>query len=420
MKTTRRDFLKSSAAGVTISFLAPSLFAETISGLAGGGDRLLVILQLAGGNDAVNTFIPYADSNYRKLRPNLGIADSSILKVDGRVGLHPSMAKLAPLYEQGKFSFVNNVGFPTLDRSHFRCQDVWQTADDSYGQTQRGVRGWLGRYADLHLGGSTSLASVAVGNKIPLGMSANDVLPAVVENAAAFDVQTDERYPSDRTPLVNTLRASYKAGSTTSDLDRIRMSGAEMFESIDLLKTIKPASTTVTYPTSALGNGFKLVAQMAASSVGTRIVWVTTGGFDTHSQQLNDHVRLWTDVSDSLAAFQKDIDERGLTDRVMVVGWSEFGRRVQENASLGTDHGKAGTVLLLGGPVKGHTFYGNVPDLSRLDAGDLRTEVDFRAVYATILRDYLSVDPEPILNGRYENLGFVKATALPRRRPVHA
>jgi uncharacterized protein (DUF1501 family) len=420
MKPTRRDFLKSSAAGVTISFLAPSFATQLLAAEAGGGDRILVILQMAGGNDAVNTFVPYTDARYRSLRPTLALADSSILKVDNRLGFHPSMAKLAPLYEAGKFTFVNSVGFPTLDRSHFRCQDVWQTADDSYGQTQRGIRGWVGRYADLYLGDSTSsLTSLSIGNRIPLGMVANDTISAVVQDATTFDVQTDERYPSDRPPLLSAMRDLYAGETGSSDVAAIRKSGAEMFSSIDLLKTITPASTTAAYPATPLGRGMSLIAQTIASAVGTRVVWITTGGFDTHSTQADDHIRLLTDVSDSLAAFQQDVDERGMSDRVLVMAWSEFGRRVSENASAGTDHGKAGTVFVMGSSVNGRTFYGDVPDLGNLDAGDLRTEIDFRSIYATIIRDYLGHDPEPVLNGRYDNLGFIRASSpVGRRRPV--
>ncbi|MEO8218251.1 MAG: DUF1501 domain-containing protein, partial [Acidobacteriota bacterium] len=188
----------------------------------------------------------------------------------------------------------------------------------------------------------------------------------------------------------------------------IRDQGAEAFNAIDLLKTIPPASTSVTYPSSALGNAFKLAAQLAAGNVGTHAIWIKTSGFDTHSQQVNTHADLWTDVSDSLSAFDKDISNRNVADRVMVMGWSEFGRRVQENASLGTDHGKAGTVFLMGQQVKGGTFYGDVPDLGNLDQGDLRTEIDFRAIYSTIISDWFGQDPLPVLNASYANLGFVE------------
>lgn len=422
MNTTRRDFLKTAGLGVSVSFLAPKAFASSlIDPFAAADQKILVILQLAGGNDAVNTFIPYTDPRYRQMRPQLAIADSSILKVDSRLGFHPSLAKLQPLYDQGVFTFINNVGFPTLDRSHFRCQDVWQTGDDSYGQIQRGVLGWLGKYADTYLSDSaTSLTSLAIGTKIPLGMRSDDVIATVVTDAASYEVQTSSRPAADRNAFISALRGIYAQPEDAGDAGMIRSAGTEMFESIDLMKTIAPPSTTVTYPTSALGRAFSLVAQTLGGNVGTQAVWVTTGGFDTHGTQLNVHANLLTDVGDSLSAFYADLNNRGLADRVVVLAWSEFGRRVQENASLGTDHGKAGTVFLLGKPVNGRQFYGDVPSLSDLDNGDLKTRIDFRSVYWTIIQDYFGKDPEPVLGKRYENLGFIRKESVPtpRRRPV--
>jgi len=409
MQPTRRAFLKTGALGVSISFLAPDFFLKRALGGQFPAGKVLVILQMAGGNDTVNTFIPYADAKYRSLRPTLGIPDAQILKVDDRMGFHPSMAKLQSLYQSGKFAFVNNVGFASLDRSHFRCQDVWQTADDSYGQTQRGITGWLGRYADTYLPDvGSSLTTLSVGSKIALGLNANDVIAAAVENATAFDVQTDTRYPGDGAAYRTTLRSIYDSPPhPAGSLEVIRDNGKDMFESIDLLKTIPAASTTAGYPTSALGNGLKLIAQVIAGELGTQAVWISTGGFDTHGAQAATHAKLWTDVSDSLSAFYTDLTARGISDRVMVMGWSEFGRRVQENASAGTDHGKAGTVLLLGDGIKGGTFYGDVPDLNNLDAGDLKTQIDFRSIYSTIIQDWFGKDPLPVLKTSYANLGFV-------------
>jgi len=412
MATTRRDFLKGSALGVSVSFLAPHLLvSDALAGDFPPG-KVLVVLQLDGGNDCVNTFIPYTDSRYRSLRPTLGIPDSQILKLDDRMGLHPSMGKLKTLYESRKLAYINNVGFQSLDRSHFRCRDVWQTADDSYGQVQRGVSGWLGRYADVYLDGSTasSLTTVSIGNKNPLGLRADEILPLAVADATSFDVLTDPRYPTDRTAYISGLRNVYAVPQTGSEQEHIRNQGVGTFAAIDLLKTIPAASPTIPYPATNLGRGFQLAAQMIAGNVGTHAIWITTGGFDTHSTQLDQHAGLLTDVSNSLSAFYDDVTARGLNDRVMVLAWSEFGRRVQENASAGTDHGKAGTVFVLGNKVKGGTFYGDVPNLDNLDNGDLRMQVDFRSIYSTIIKDFYGRDPLPVLNGSYANLGFVDTT----------
>jgi uncharacterized protein (DUF1501 family) len=406
MASTRREFLKRSALGVSVSFVAPGLlvrsaFADTLP------QRILVVLQLDGGNDGVNTFIPYTDSRYRSMRPTLAIPDAEILKLDDRMGLHPAMSKMKTLYESRKLAVINNVGFGSLDRSHFRCRDVWQTADDSYGQVQRGITGWLGRYADVYLDQETSsLATVSIGNGNALGVVAEEKLPIAVANAQSFDVLTDSRYPNDRTPFVTSLRTIYNH-PLAGDGESIRAQGQETFSAIDLLKTIPPASTTAGYPNTNLGRAFQLAAQIVAGNVGTHAIWIRSGGYDTHNAQAQDHAQLLTDVSDSLAAFDTDLAARNVADRVMVLAWSEFGRRVQENASAGTDHGKAGTMFVVGNAVKGGMFYGDVPDLSNLDNGDLRTEIDFRAVYSTVIRDWFGHDPAPVISGTYENLGFV-------------
>ena len=416
MNATRRDFLRTAGAAVSISFLAPR-----IAWPAAGRERALVVLQLAGGNDSLNTFIPYADAAYRSARPTLAIADETILKVHDRIGFHPSMARLASLYEQRRFAFVNGVGFPTLDRSHFHCQDVWQTGFEEGGSMHGGhaATGWLGRFADTYLGeGSSSLTALSIGSRIPLGLAADETIAAAVSSAEGYQVQTDPRVPADHAAFVDAIRGIYESGRGEGETGMIRMSGAEMFDSIDLLGTISAPSATGTYPATALGRALGLVAQVLAGNVGTRLVWVTLGGFDTHSLQAETHARLLTDVSDSLAAFQDDLDARGESERVLVLAWSEFGRRVHENASSGTDHGKGGTVFLMGNGVRGGSPYGDTPSLHSLDDGDLVSTIDFRAVYWTIIRDWLERDPEPVLHARYENLGFIEREELGRRRSV--
>lgn len=417
MATSRREFMKRGAMGVSVSFLAPHLFTRNAFGAVSGNGRILVVLQLDGGNDGINTFIPYTDPRYRSMRPTLAIPDGEILKVDDRFGFHPSMSKLKALYDSRRMAFINNVGFNTLDRSHFRCRDVWQTADDSYGQVQRGITGWLGRYADLYLDSvDSSLTTVAIGYKNALGLVADKVIPTAVGSADSFDVLTDPRYPADRTAWVSSLKSIYSQAQPSLDREAIRNQGEETFGAIDLLKTIPAPSATVTYPNTQLGRGFQLTAQLVAGDVGSHAIWITTGGYDTHGAQANTHANLLTDVSDSLGAFFDDLSARGLSDRVMVLAWSEFGRRVAENASLGTDHGKAGTMFVLGDSVKGGTFYGDTLDLSNLDNGDLRTQIDFRSVYSTVIKDWYGNDPEPVLNGSYANVGFVETQGAIARK----
>jgi uncharacterized protein (DUF1501 family) len=416
MDATRRAFLKTAGAAVSISFLAPRLGWPAVA-----GERALVVLQLAGGNDALNTFIPYTDAAYRAERPSLALDDASILKVHDRIGFHPSLARLATLYEQRRFAFVNGVGFPTLDRSHFHCQDVWQTGFEEGGSMHGGhpSTGWLGRFADTYLGeGASSLTALSIGSRIPLCLAADETIAAAVASADGYQVQTDPRYPQERAAFVDAIRGIYGSEERHGHTGVIRLSGGEMFDSIDLMATIPPPSPSVTYPATALGRALRLVAQVLAGNVGTRLVWVTLGGFDTHSLQAETHARLLADVSDSLGAFQDDLDLRGESERVLLLAWSEFGRRIRENASAGTDHGKGGTVFLLGDGVRGGFPYGDIPSMSSLDDGDLVSTIDFRAVYWTIIRDWFERDPEPVLHGRYENLGFIDRLQGGRRRSV--
>ncbi|HUP49257.1 MAG TPA: DUF1501 domain-containing protein [Thermoanaerobaculia bacterium] len=378
---------------------------------------MLVVLQLCGGNDALNTFIPYTDRRYRDARPVLAIADDRIIKISDRIGLHPSMEPMKDLYERGKFAFINNVGFPTLDRSHFRCRDVWQTGDESTGAGTQGGRGWAARYAELYLDTATSVTTFAVGPRSPLGLASRLVSGTTITSPDVFEASThlvlDPAVSPDHASYREALLGIYQQPRVTSDLELIRARGSSAFESIELFKRLGPASMTP-YPDTYLGRTFQLVARIAAAGIGTSIVWVTIDGFDTHGKQAQMHSRLLADVSSTLAGFQDDLAGRRLSDSVVVLAWSEFGRRVYENGALGTDHGKAGTVFLVGDRVKGGTFYGDVPDLADLDDGDLKTTIDFRSVYWTLIQDWFGRDPLPVLQRNYENVGFMRKPARPR------
>lgn len=414
MNQTRRDFFRTAAMGVSVAVLSPGisrLFGAT------SATRSLVVLQLAGGNDALNTVIPYADARYRSLRPNLAIPDGGIIQLDNRIGLHPSLTGVADLYRAGKLALLTGVGFASLDRSHFHCQDVWQTAVEGDSHEIHGSQGWLGRFADLYLAPPTSpLVSLSIGSRIPLGMSGEEVIAGAVPSPDGFDVATDTRYASDREPFLSALHDLYSdEGSTDPMAGMIRRHGEEMFSSIDLVKALPPADPAVTYPATALGRAMSFAARTLSGTAGTRLIWITAGGYDTHNNQLEQHATLLGDVSASLSAFWSDAERNGFANDLAAMVWSEFGRRAQENASGGTDHGKAGTVFVLGGGIKGGTLYGTAPDLGSLDEGDLRSEIDFRSVYSTLIEDWFGRDPHPVLHTHYENLGFVDKGSSRRR-----
>ena len=412
MSCSRRTFLKLAAAGTTLSFFSPAAFATQTS-----SDRVLVALFLNGGNDALNTVVPYADSRYRSLRPSLAVAESDLVPLDDRNALHPALAPLQPHFAARRLALINGVGFATLDRSHFHCRDVWMTGEVAEAGHHAGGRGWLGRYADLYLAGAESpLTTIALGNQGSLALDAESVLPATVASTELFDIVTHPQ--ADPTAYETAIRSVYGSGPLAGDLETIRQQGSETLGAVDLLATIPPASTAVTYPDTALGRAFQLAARIIDGEVGTHAIWINHGGFDTHANQPDEHVTLLGDVASSLSAFHADLAARAISDRALVMAWSEFGRRAQENASLGTDHGKAGTVLLLGDAVNGGSVYGGPWDLAGLDDGDLPTATDFRAVYATLIRDWYGDDPMPVLGADYENLGFISSGPRKRRRAV--
>lgn len=385
-------------------------------------ERTLIVLQLAGGNDALNTFIPYTESRYRSIRPGLAIADSEILQVDSRLGFHPALAPLVPLWQTGRFAFVSGVGFETLDRSHFHCQDVWQTAMADAGHHGssggHGAMGWVGRWADLYSHHATDpLTTLAIGSRIPLGMQSAHTPIAVVSDDNAT-LRTP--YGSTGAEAMTAVLESIYSGGHGDDLtEQIRGHGTDLFKVLDTIEALPDRAAEDEYPASPLGDAFELVARLLASGQRSRAIWINTGGFDTHSGQTGTHNQLLADVAQSLAAFQNDLEARGLGDDVVVMGWSEFGRRAAENGSAGTDHGKAGAVFLLGKPINGGIAYGEPADLSRLDDGDIPSTTDFRDVYWTIIRDFFDDDPEPVLGSRYQSLGFVRREGgIGRRRAV--
>ncbi len=419
MPLTRREFLKSGFAGVSMAYLATSLKADVLAAAPG---RTLVIVQLIGGNDTLNTFIPYTDARYRAARPTLAISDAQIIQVDPQLGFHPSMTAMAEMYQRRKFAFITNVGFSSLDRSHFRCEDVWQTANED---PSAEPRGWLGRWLDLYAADPYSPAvSVGVSTKTPRGLVARRVFPTCLIDLASFRIDTGSEAEADR--FVASLRSLYGSPRSEPDVDFIRQQGDGAFEAIDLFHGLPDASVVIRYPDTPLGRTLMFAAQLIAGNPAGGVIWVTIDGFDTHRDQVNAaatggsstglHAKLLRDVSDSLNAFQHDIEYRSIADRVVVLGWSEFGRRVQENASFGTDHGKAGSAFLLGTRVRGGQWYGDLYDLADLNEGDLKPRVDFRSIYATLIRHWLGGDVEAVLGRSYEQLGFIEGAG--RRRAV--
>lgn len=419
MRTTRRVFIRQSAGAVAVGLIAPhALLSKARAQSTGGeGRKILVVIQLAGGNDGLNTVIPYTDSRYYAFRPTLSFREpelaSTIISAD--LGLHPALAGIKGLYDAGKVAIVNGVGYPNPSLSHFLSMDIYHTANP---ESARGL-GWLGKYADIALVGKTGLTAASVGG-LPVKSLVGDraVLPNIL-NFDAYDFLTDPLHAGDRSNQVQTFaRTNGERFTEDGFVSQIAVSGMRAVESAASLKSsVTKYSSTVAYPDgNPLAQGLRMLAEMITTIPEVELLYVQMGGFDTHANQITsagklagDHARLLGYFSEGVKVFYDDMAEHGLGQDVLMMQWSEFGRRPRENASLGTDHGTAGPMFIIGDQVRGGT-YGDYPSLQegRMDsAGNVVHTVDFRQVYATILDGWLGVESSLILGSSYGDLGFL-------------
>jgi uncharacterized protein (DUF1501 family) len=412
MSVTRRDFIKKSATTVAVGLAVPPWLAKMVwadsvasSALTPTGpaaNRSLVVIQLTGGNDGLNTVVPYADAAYHLARPGLAHADSSVLHLSNYVGLSPVMTGMKGLYDQGRLAIVQGVGYPNPNRSHFRSMEIWQTAEPE----KMASEGWVGRYLDAIRTGRTSpLTGINIGNEASEAFTNAHAAVPSIQGLANFGVVFPRNPDGDaRTAALKQVQL----GDTNTPYGHFfQQTAQETYQSADqIAQGIKKYQSTVQYPKTAFGRSMQEVAMLVAANLGTRVYYISTGGFDTHAQQLRRHGQLWQDVSDTLVAFQADVEQMNAGDHVLTLAFSEFGRRVHENANGGTDHGTASEMFLLGKPVKGG-LYGSYPSLTDLDHGDLKYSTDFRAVYATVLDRWLGADSEVVLGKRYEDLKFI-------------
>ncbi|HZP26878.1 MAG TPA: DUF1501 domain-containing protein [Dehalococcoidia bacterium] len=409
---TRRSFIQGSAL-VSLGALVPPIFRQAaavrlLDGVAYAATltRTLIIVQLAGGNDGLNTVVPLADGAYRSARPKLAVPEDTVLRLNERAGLHPNLAPLLPLWQAGQLAIVEGVGYPNPNLSHFVSMHVWQTADPE----GKARDGWAGRYlADIEKQQHDPFHGFNVGTGMAPEMNANGTASIAANSAEDYSLQTGSRDPADDQKREQTLlklyesyprEASYGALLETTVEDAMQSSQKVQ----DVSSAYKPA---VTYPADRLGSALQFLASVVVSGQEVRVGHVTLGGFDTHSQQAADHDALLTSVANGLTALQQDLEAHGKADDVVVMTWSEFGRRPGENASAGTDHGTAAPLFVLGKPVKGG-FYGEPPSLTKLDTnGNLQFITDFRSVYATLLEKWLQADSRTLLGAQYPQLAFL-------------
>ena len=368
--------------------------------------RTLVVVQLSGGHDGLNAVVPYGDGLYYQLRPQIGIAADQVLHLDDRIGLHPNLTSFKALYDAGKLAIVQGVGYPNPNRSHFRSMEIWHSArPDGPAPTQ----GWLGAFvAEIYKSGDSPFQCVNFGTTIPQALQTSHAPVAALQDAGSFQFLVDRRLPNMKDPLLKTFGQMYgKPARKTPALELVANDWDTTARGVQTLSGLtEKYQPMAQYPNTPLAHTLQQVAQMVASDVGTRVFYVQLGGFDTHANEKPAHAGLMTQLADSLQAFQTDLEGHGRADQVLTMGFSEFGRRVKENGSQGTDHGAAGPMFVLGSRVKGG-LVGDHPDLQHLDDGDLRFGIDFRSVYATVIEDWLGASAPDVLGATFEKLPLI-------------
>ncbi len=399
MTTTRRSFIQTcagSTAALSLGVVAPKFFQNLACAAEGAkGENILVVLQLTGGNDGLNTVVPFKNEAYKKARPKLGIAAEKVLKINDELGLHPSLKGLAKVLESGKLSIIQGVGYPEPNRSHFESMDIWHTCSRKGGPRQSG---WLGRYLD-HLPGADSPGIHLGEDKQPLALYAEKTRCPSISSPEKFRLQ-DGGAPEVKEAITQNAQAAREdSGDLLKFLTTSTTSALSSSERIS--KALDAPSRGANYPDHALGKKFKTAAQLIAADMPTRVYYFDLDGFDTHAQQPDAHAGLLNQFGSSVEAFLDDLTKMGQSHRVTIMAFSEFGRRVSENASEGTDHGAAGPMFVIGDHVK-TGLIGDLPSLTDLDDGDLKFKIDFRQVYAAILKDWLKADAPELLGGKYE------------------
>lgn len=434
---TRREFLRSSLAGGALTWTIPSFLAHTFSSLNEAAERgatgkdspILIVLQLAGGNDGLNSIVPFNNDYYRKARPTLALDGGKILKIDDTFGMHPAMEGLKSLYDEGQMAVYHGVGYPNPNRSHFRSTEIWHTASDAR-KFER--YGWLGKYFDNACQGADPTVGLSIGRQMPQAFAAARPTGVSLENPEQYRLgmldRAGEGEMESSEPFIRRLNDPAMAGDETqtesgasigavdgsihapgSELDYLERTALDAQVSSDkILAIARNAGNAAQYPASQLANNLRLISRLIAGGLPTRVFYLSQGGYDTHTNQSGAHERLMRDFGGAMQAFMRDLKAQGNHERVMVLTFSEFGRRVAQNANGGTDHGAAAPLFLFGGKLKAG-LHGKFPSLAPADLhnGDPRFTVDFRSIYAGVLAHWLQTKPEPVVGQGIQPLQIV-------------
>jgi uncharacterized protein (DUF1501 family) len=435
--TTRRDFLRTGSVSAALTWTVPAFLGETFAALQaqaadgkGKNGSILVVLQMAGGNDGLNTVAPFTNDHYHKARPRLGFKADDVLKINDEIGLNPALVGFKALYDEGALAVVQGIGYPNPNRSHFRSTEIWATASDS---NRFEKYGWLGRYFDNHCAGADPTVAISIGRQSPQSFAARHPLGVSFDNPQSYRYFNPDRPGEGEMDIgemtyekLNAADAEHEiefnsgssiggiAGTSVikgSPLEFLHRTAMDAEISSDKVRSIADkAKNTAKFPSSQLGGSLGLVSRLIAGGMPTRIYYVSQGGYDTHTNQRSSQDRLHKDLGDSVKAFVDDLKAQGNFGRVTLMTFSEFGRRVGENASGGTDHGSASVMFAVGQRLKGG-LHGKYPSLAPADLkqGDLVYTTDFRGVYAGLIEDCLGAPSAPILGKQIKPLHLLRA-----------
>ena len=393
----RKEFLQIGSLASASLMLPKFLKALDKPALVPPGNKVMVVLQFSGGNDGLNTVIPIRNDIYYKSRPKLGIQKDKALSITDDAGLNPALPFFKELFDEGSMGIMNNVGYPNPDRSHFRSMDIWQTASDS---NQYITTGWLGRYLDSQCSGCDKpTQALEIDDVLSLALKGEKLKGLALRDPKKLFNTSNEKFFKE-------IDAAHEHGEAAADY--LYKTLSETLSSADYIyQQSRRHLSSQTYPSTELGKNLKTISSLIMSDINTKVYYVSLGSFDTHVNQESQQGRLFTQLNDAVSAFVKDLKSNNRFQDVTIMTFSEFGRRVSQNASGGTDHGTANNMFFIGGGLKKNGLLNAMPDLNDLNQGDLKYTVDFKSVYATMLEGWLGADAEKILSKKYDILDFV-------------
>ncbi len=399
MYIKRKEFIQIGSLATASLMLPKFLKAFEGQAMVPPGNKVVVILQLSGGNDGLNTVIPVRNDIYYRSRPRLGIEKTKALLLTDEVGLHPALGSFKELYDDGSLGILNNVGYPNPDRSHFRSMDIWHTASQS---NEYLSTGWVGRYLDAQCSGCDKpTQAIEIDDVLSLAMKGEHIKGIAVKDPRRLYGTSNEKFFRD-------VLKNHKDDGGEQPVDYLYKTMAETLSSADyIFKQSRLHPSSADYPRTDLGNSLKTIASLIYSDINTKVYYVSLGSFDTHINQDGQQQRLFTEMNEAVKAFVKDLKTNNRFDDVMLFTFSEFGRRVEQNASGGTDHGTANNMFLISGGLKQKGLINSLPDLADLQEGDLKYNVDFKNVYATVLNKWLGADDTKILGKQFDYLNFI-------------